>query len=46
VCFLNIDTNTVELMATAAEFFWPKMLSGAAMLQDDYGDVLHIVQKR
>jgi O-methyltransferase len=45
VCFLSIDMNCVEPEIAAAEFFWPKMVSGAVMVLDDYGASLHIAQK-
>lgn len=45
VCFLSIDMNCVEPEIGAAEFFWPKMVSGAVMVLDDYGFPLHIAQK-
>jgi O-methyltransferase len=45
VCFLSIDMNCVEPEIAAAEFFWPKMVSGAVMVLDDYGQGRHIAQK-
>jgi O-methyltransferase len=45
VCFLSIDMNCVEPEIAAAEFFWPKMTSGAVIILDDYGFSLHIAQK-
>ena len=45
VCFLSIDMNCVEPEIAAAEFFWPKMVAGAVMVLDDYGQSRHIAQK-
>ncbi len=45
VCFLSIDMNCVEPEIAAAEYFWPKMVSGAVMVLDDYGQSAHIAQK-
>lgn len=36
VCFLSIDLNCVEPSIAAAEYFWPRMARGAAMVLDDY----------
>lgn len=46
VCFLSIDMNCVAPEIAAAEFFWDKLVSGAAVVLDDYGWAKHIVQKR
>jgi hypothetical protein len=45
VAYLSIDMNCVEPEIAAAEFFWPRMVSGAIMLLDDYGWAKHIAQK-
>jgi hypothetical protein len=45
VCYLSIDMNCMEPEIAAAEFFWDKMVSGAAMVLDDYGWAAHVVQK-
>ena len=36
VCFLSIDLNCVEPTVAAAEYFWPRMTIGAAVVLDDY----------
>jgi O-methyltransferase len=45
VGYLSIDMNCAAPEIAAAEFFWDKMVSGAAMILDDYGWAKHIVQK-
>lgn len=45
VCFLSIDMNCVGPEIAAAEFFWPRMVSGAVIVLDDYGQGQHIAQK-
>jgi len=46
VSFLSIDLNNAVPEIAAAEFFWSKLVSGAAVVLDDYGWEKHIVQKR
>lgn len=46
VCFISIDMNCAEPEIAAAEYFWDKMVSGAAMILDDYGWTEFIAQKR
>ena len=46
VCYLSLDMNCVEPEIAAAEYFWDKMSSGAAMLLDDYGWLGHDAQKK
>jgi hypothetical protein len=46
VSFLSIDLNNAAPEIAAAKFFWDKLVSGAAMILDDYGWKKHIVQKR
>jgi O-methyltransferase len=46
VSFLSIDMNCVAPEIAAAEFFWNKLVSGAAIVLDDYGWAKHILQKR
>lgn len=46
VAYLAIDMNAVAPEIAAAEYFWPKMVSGAVMVLDDYGWVHHRVQKQ
>ncbi len=45
IAYLSIDMNCVAPEIAAAEFFWNKMISGAAMLLDDYGWSGHENQK-
>lgn len=37
VCYLCIDLNTTGPSVAAAEFFWDRMVPGAPMVLDDYG---------
>jgi O-methyltransferase len=37
VAFLSIDMNCAAPEIAAAEYFWPKLSTGAVMLLDDYG---------
>lgn len=46
VCYLSIDMNCAEPEIAAAEYFWDRMVSGAAMILDDYGWIGQVVQKR
>jgi hypothetical protein len=46
VAYLSIDMNCVEPEIAAAEFYWPRMVSGSIMLLDDYGWARHAAQKR
>ncbi len=46
VAFLSIDMNNTAPEIAAAEFFWPKLSSGAPVVLDDYGWSEHIEQKR
>ena len=45
VSFLSIDLNCAAPEIAAAEFFWDKLVTGAAVVLDDYGWAKHIVQK-
>lgn len=45
IAFLSIDLNNALPEIAAAEYFWEKLVSGAAMILDDYGWKKHIVQK-
>lgn len=45
VSFLSIDMNCVAPEIAAADFFWDKLVSGAAVILDDYGWAKHILQK-
>lgn len=46
VAYLHIDMNCAAPEIAAAEFFWDKLVPGAAMVIDDYGWTGHEVQKR
>jgi len=46
VAFLSLDMNAAAPEIAAAEYFWPKLVSGAVMLLDDYGWPNHDVQRR
>jgi hypothetical protein len=37
VCYLSIDMNCAEPEIAAAEHFWDRLVSGAAVVLDDYG---------
>ena len=37
VCYLSIDLNTTGPSVAAAEYFWDRMVSGAPIVLDDYG---------
>jgi hypothetical protein len=45
VAFLSIDMNAREPEVRAAEFFWDRLVSGAAMILDDYGWRKHAAQR-
>jgi len=42
---LHIDMNCTLPEIAAAEYFWDRLVSGAAMLLDDYGHGGHEEQK-
>jgi hypothetical protein len=46
VSYLSIDMNCVAPEIAAAEYFWDKLVPGAAMLLDDYGWATHLLQKQ
>jgi O-methyltransferase len=46
VCYLHIDLNAAEPEAATLRYFWPKLVTGAMVIFDDYGWPLHIEQKR
>ena len=46
VAYLSLDMNCAGPEVAAAEHFWPRMVSGAAIVLDDYGWTGHIEQKR
>jgi hypothetical protein len=37
VCYLCIDLNTIDASIAAAEYFWDRLVSGAPLVFDDYG---------
>jgi hypothetical protein len=45
IAFLSIDMNCVAPEIAAAEFFWPKLVPGALIVLDDYGQSRHYDQK-
>ncbi|MDF2446873.1 MAG: hypothetical protein K0S46_2109 [Moraxellaceae bacterium] len=45
VAYASIDLNVAEAEMAAADFLWPRMVSGGLMLLDDYGWASHINQK-
>lgn len=45
IAFLSIDMNAREPEIAAAEFFWDRLVPGAAMLLDDYGWRKHAAQR-
>lgn len=46
VCYLSLDMNCAEPEVAAAEYFWPRLSSGAVIVLDDYGFAGHHEQKR
>lgn len=46
VAYLSLDMNAAAPEIAAAEYFWPKMVSGAVIVLDDYGWPGHDVQRR
>lgn len=46
ICYLSLDMNCAKPEIEAAEFFWDRLVSGAAVVLDDYGFSEFIVQKR
>lgn len=46
ICYLSLDMNCAKPEIEAAEFFWDRLVSGAAVILDDYGFSEFIVQKR
>jgi len=45
IAYLSIDMNCVIPEIAAAEYFWDKMVSGAAIILDDYGHIGHKEQR-
>jgi O-methyltransferase len=46
VAFLSLDMNCAAPEIAAARFFWPRLVSGAPIILDDYGFALHSEQKQ
>ncbi len=46
VAYLSLDMNAAAPEIAAAEYFWPKMVSGAVTVLDDYGWAGNDVQRR
>jgi len=46
IAYLSLDMNAAAPEIAAAEYFWPKMASGAVIVLDDYGWPQHDVQRR
>jgi len=46
IAYLSIDMNCTEPEIAAADYCWDKLVSGAAVVLDDYAWMDHIVQKR
>jgi len=46
ICYLSLDMNCAIPEIAAAEYFWPKMVSGAMVLLDDYAYAGYEEQKR
>lgn len=46
ICYLMLDMNIVAPERAALEYFWPKLVSGAIVLFDDYGWSGYIAQKQ
>ena len=45
IAFLSLDMNTRDPEIAAAECFWDRLVSGAAIVLDDYGWRKHLAQK-
>jgi hypothetical protein len=45
VCYLSIDMNIVQPEIAAMDFFWDKLVPGAAVILDDYGWVNYQLQQ-
>lgn len=46
VCYLSLDMNCAKPEIEAVEYFWDKLVSGAAVIMDDYGFTEYAIQKR
>jgi O-methyltransferase len=46
IAFVSMDLNCAAPEIAAAEYVWPKMVSGAVMVLDDYGWARHYEQKK
>ena len=45
ICYLSIDMNSVAPEIAAGNYLWPRLISGAVVVLDDYGWKPHINQK-
>lgn len=45
ICYLSIDMNNVAPEIAAGNYLWPRLVSGAVVVLDDYGWLPHINQK-
>ncbi|MBI1983200.1 MAG: hypothetical protein HYS61_03270 [Acidobacteria bacterium] len=45
ICYLSIDMNSVVPEIAAGNYLWPRLVSGALVILDDYGWRPHINQK-
>lgn len=46
VAYASIDMNVAAAEMGAVDFLWPRLVSGAPMLLDDYGWAAHVNQKK
>jgi O-methyltransferase len=46
ISYVSMDMNIIEPEIAAGEFLWPRMVSGALMVLDDYGWLPHAGQKQ
>mgnify|MGYP001163383609 CR=1 FL=1 len=44
-CFVHIDMNNAQSEIAAAEYLWPRLVTGGFMLLDDYGWQINIDQR-
>jgi O-methyltransferase len=45
ICYVSIDMNAAAPEIAAAEYVWPRMITGALMVLDDYGGHYHRIQR-
>lgn len=46
ICYLSLDMNCAKPEIEAAEYFWDRLVPGAAIILDDYGFTEYYVQKK